>query len=109
MAKYIMYGLSNCSDPAREEEYINWYKTMRQADMLKLPCVKSVRLCKLMKFRRYEGNPQFLAIYEVESDDISKDSVEIQKYVEKLNETRGTTLFNRMSGGFYEVINYHTK
>jgi hypothetical protein len=109
MARYILYGLSNCTDPAREDEFINWYKTMRQADMLKLPHVKSVRLSKLKNFRRYQGQPQFLAIYEIESDDIGKDSLEIQSYVNKLNETRGTTLFKLVSGGYYGVINYHSK
>ncbi len=109
MARHILLGLSNCTDPAREEEFINWYKNMRQDDILKLPFVKSVRLCKLTKFRRYQGQPQFLATYEIESDNIGQDSLEIQKYVDKLNETRGTTLFKFVSGGYYDVINYHSK
>ncbi len=109
MARYILYGLSNCADPAREDEYIEWYKNMRQADMFKLPFVKSVRLCKLNNFRRYIGQPQFMAIYEIETDDIGRDSLEIQNYVDKLNETRGTALFSRVSGGIYTVINYHSK
>ena len=46
MAKWIAFGFSNCTDPNREEEFVEWYKHTRQADVMKLPWLKTAKMYK---------------------------------------------------------------
>jgi hypothetical protein len=86
MAKWIYIVCTKCSDPSREKDFNEWYDTMHLPDLVK-------RVPGLMKATRYElakvvpqgrtlpgmpkfaetGNsevPKYLAIYELDTDNI---------------------------------------
>jgi hypothetical protein len=71
MARYVFLALGDCSDPSREAEMNKFYNEVHVPDVLSVPGVISAT--------RYEnvdpeGNkrPKFLAVFEIEPDDINK-------------------------------------
>ena len=70
MERWILVAESNCTDLAREEEFNHWYNTVHVPDVLETPGILSAR-----RFRNDEppeGHGRFLAIYEVETEDIQQ-------------------------------------
>ena len=67
MAKYNFFVYSNCTDPAREEEFNRWYTHMHIPDLSKSKGFVTAR-----RYVNVEPNPRakFLTIYEFETDDI---------------------------------------
>lgn len=75
MARWIMLAYSNCTDPAREEEFNDWYDNIHVPDALENPGF-------LNATRYVSGNPsgdtsKFLATYEIETEDILKTWVAV--------------------------------
>ncbi len=109
MAKWIMFGFSSCTDPTREDEFVRWYKEMRQPDMLKTTPVKTCKMYETI-YSWSEEEPRYFTIYEFETDKIEETLAQLQDYTKKLDkEGRGTDLFNLMSAGVYREINSLTK
>jgi len=108
MAKWIAFGFSNCTDPNREEEFVEWYKHMRQADVMKLPWLKTAKMYK--NTSRSEGEPRYFTIYELETEEIGETVAELQEFTKKLDkEGRGSELFSLVSWGIYREINFLSK
>jgi hypothetical protein len=83
MAKTIVLVFTNCADPAREKEFNDWYDNTHVPDVLETPGFVSCT--------RYEligdpgpGQGKFLAIYEVESDDLPSTMAGLQERVAEL-------------------------
>lgn len=57
-------------DPAREAEYHDWYDQMHIPDVLKTPSFVSARRYRAKE--RRDGRGTFLAVYEIETDDIEQ-------------------------------------
>ena len=71
MAKYLLFAFSDCKDPKREKEFNEWYDNMHLPDMLGVPGL--VKATRWMSAEGKEGEVRrFLALYEVETDDIEK-------------------------------------
>ena len=68
MDKYIIEVGTNCKDPAKESEYNEWYNNTHLPDVLETPGL--VRATRYENTNTGEGQAKFLAIYEVETDDI---------------------------------------
>jgi hypothetical protein len=69
--KYLLFAFSDCKDPAKIDEYNDWYDNMHMPDMLNTPgLVKASRWMsadnKDNEVRRY------LAMYELETDDVEE-------------------------------------
>ncbi len=103
MAKWIYIVGTKCADPSREKDFNEWYDTMHLPDLVK-------RVPGLMRATRYEmfkvvppgrtgpGMPKFLqgtgtsevpkylAIYEIESDDIEQTLAMISSESRKVGE-----------------------
>jgi len=103
MAKWIYIVGTKCADPSREKDFNEWYDTMHLPDLVK-------RVPGLMKATRYElfkalphgktgpGMPKFLqgsdklevpkylAIYELETDDIEQTIALISSESRKVGE-----------------------
>jgi hypothetical protein len=68
MAKWLTVAETNCADASRESEFNEWYDNIHLPDVLELP--------GMMRITRYEntepssGKAKFLALYEIETDDI---------------------------------------
>ena len=83
MAKATVLVFTNCADPAREKEFNEWYDNTHVPDVLETPGFVSCT--------RYEmigdpgpGQGKFLAVYEVESDDLPSAMADLQQRVAEL-------------------------
>ncbi|OBH12401.1 DUF4286 family protein [Mycobacterium sp. E3247] len=65
MAKGIMYVESRPSSPDREDEYNTWYDQIHIPELLTLDGIVAAR-----RFRPVDGNGPYVAIYELEGDDL---------------------------------------
>ena len=70
MSKFILIALTNCTNPAREAEFNDWYTNVHVQDALKNPTFLSgTRYLILGQPRWGDGRNRYLAIYEMEADD----------------------------------------
>jgi hypothetical protein len=83
MAKATVLVFTNCADPARENEFNEWYDNTHVPDVLETP--------GFVGCTRYEligdpgpGQGKFLAVYEVESDDLPSTMAGLQQRVAAL-------------------------
>jgi hypothetical protein len=83
MAKANVLVFTNCADPAREKEFNEWYDNTHVPDVLETP--------GFVGCTRYEmigdpgpGQGKFLAVYEVESDDLPSTMAGLQQRVAQL-------------------------
>jgi hypothetical protein len=83
MPRTIVLVFTNCADPARGKEFNDWYDNTHVPDVLETPGFVSCT--------RYEmvgdpgpGQGNFLAIYEVESDDLLATMAGLQQRVAQL-------------------------
>lgn len=84
MARWIHLVHTNCREQAREAEFNDWYSNTHLADMLRCPGVVSAR-----RYRREdvgEGEAKYLAIYEIEAEDIERAMRAYFAYVQSLRE-----------------------
>lgn len=77
MPKGIMVVRSNPSDPAREDEYNEWYSKTHLPDVCAVP--------GFVRARRYKVHgeagpalPAYVAIYELEADDLTAPVQELR-------------------------------
>lgn len=69
MAKYIQVVGTNCTDPAREKEFNEWYDKTHLPDVLETPGF--VRATRYEHNSPKEGDAKYLAVYEIETDDLA--------------------------------------
>ena len=68
MARYQLFVFSDCKDPAREEEFNDWYDNVHLPDMLQVEgLVKATRWMTAENAERQQR--RYLAIYEVETEE----------------------------------------
>ena len=71
MARYLLFAFSDCKDPARENEFNDWYDNMHMPDMLKTPGL--IRATRWMSADNKENEiRKYLALYELETDDLEE-------------------------------------
>lgn len=68
MARYLYLVLTNCRNSAREEEFNHWYTEIHLPDVLGVPGFR--RATRYVNSRWKEGEPRFLALYEIETNDL---------------------------------------
>jgi len=78
MPKAIILVFTNCADPAREAEFNEWYNKTHVSDILQAEGFVAATRYQLL------GNPgpgqgKFLAVYEVEADDLPTAFAGVQK------------------------------
>ena len=91
MAKWILLVETNCNDTSREDEFNDWYDNIHIPDVLEgSPLMKATRF---ETAEPPEGKGQFIATYEVETDDILQVMKEFRERIaEKTKEGRMTIL-----------------
>src|SRR5262245_35611498 len=57
---------TNCTDPAREDEYRRWYLEIHIPDVLEVPGMTGARLYENAAPK--EGETRFVAAYQIEGD-----------------------------------------
>jgi hypothetical protein len=70
MANSVLVVTSRCKDPAREEEFNKWYDEVHLPDILSAPHFVAAQRYKLAgRPSKSEPEAQYLAIYEIDTDD----------------------------------------
>jgi hypothetical protein len=82
MAKYTFVVMSNPTTPAQEAEYNEWYNKVHIADVLNVPGFVAAQRFKLAETQFADGPAhRYLALYEIETDDIKGSFNELQKRI----------------------------
>jgi hypothetical protein len=83
MAKYVFVVFTEPVE-GQDAEYNEWYSDVHIPDVLKLDGITAARRFKLASMTPgQEGHPSYLALYEIETDDISKIPVAIREAVQQ--------------------------
>ena len=103
MAKWVFIVEVNCADPAREGEFNDWYTNTHLADMLSVP--HFIKATRYENIESSEKKPKYVAIYEIETDDIKEADRVLREYVARWKaEGRFNDLGVIESRGFYKHI-----
>ncbi len=70
MAKWFFVVETSCNDASREAEFNEWYNKIHLPDVLETPGF--VRATRFENTEPAAGKAKFLALYEIETDDINK-------------------------------------
>jgi len=82
MARYLLFAFSDCKDPKREKEFNDWYDNVHIPDMLEVPGMISAT--RWMSADAKQGEiRKYLALYELETDDIAEFNAGIKTRAEK--------------------------
>jgi hypothetical protein len=71
MERYLFVTYTDCSDPSREDEFNDWYNNVHVPDMLETPGMISATRWENI-FPRGNKRRKYIALYELETDDIEK-------------------------------------
>ncbi len=71
MAKYISIALTNPAE-GREADYNDWYEKQHVFDVLAIPGILSAQRLRIADKSRQTLGYKYMALYEVETDDITK-------------------------------------
>ena len=103
MAKWLFVVESNCADAAREAEFNHWYDKVHVPDVLEIPGFMSGT--RYENTQPAEGRGKFLAIYEIESNDIAKTMKELEdRLIRWRAKGRFSDLFVRVYRGIYKQL-----
>jgi len=76
MERWLYMVGTNCTDPSREAEFNDWYNNTHLPDVLETPGI--VRATRYQNRDPSQQGAKFLAVYEVETNDIDKTMAELQ-------------------------------
>ena len=103
MAKWLLVAETNCTDAARETEFNEWYDKTHLPDVLETPGF--IRAARYENTTPSEGKAKFLAIYEIETDDIDRFmKIHNDNMDRKRAEGRLSKLLVLVSRSFYRQI-----
>jgi len=108
MDKIVFVVDSNCADPAREDEFNEWYNNTHVPDLLETPGV--VRGTRYERLDPAEGQAKYLTIYEIETDDFPALVKAATENMEKKKaEGRDSDLLQITAQGSFKQIFSHSK
>ena len=84
MARWILNVETNCADPKREKEFNDWYDQTHLFDVLETPGM--VCASRYEYINPPEGQPKFMAMYEIETEDMDKT---MAAFSERVNDIIG--------------------
>lgn len=82
MTKWVLTVYSDCASLSREKEFNEWYDKIHLPDVLKIPGFR--RATRYVNTDPKIESGKFLAIYEIESEDIQKTMEVVGKTVAEL-------------------------
>ncbi len=108
MERWLLTVESNCCDPSREDEFNDWYNNIHLPDILETPGF--VRAVRYENTNPAEGQGRFLAMYEIETDDLARTLAEFDEIVNKrAKQGRMSDLVIAVGGGLYRQVGAPTK
>lgn len=103
MGKYLLVVGLNCADPSKEAEFNDWYNNTHFPDVLETP--DFVRAHRWEHISPGENDAKFLALYEIETDDIEKTMKGLNDTIAKKRaEGRMSDLGSRVIMGTYKHL-----
>ncbi|MFC1948557.1 hypothetical protein ACFLW0_00045 [Chloroflexota bacterium] len=103
MEKHILVVGLNCSDPAKEDEFNEWYNTIHLPDVLETPGF--VRATRWEHTDPKEGDAKFLALYDIETEDIQATMKAMgENLAKKREQGRMSDLGSRVLMGLYKQL-----
>ena len=104
MARTVFIVFSNCTDPAREQEFNDWYNDVHLPDILETPHFVAATRYELAGEPR-EGQGKYLAVYEIDNDDVDAAAAAIRQTIASTHERgRRTDTLQALGGGYYRPI-----
>ena len=105
MARFSFVVYSNPVE-GREEEYNDWYSNRHLKDLLAIPGVISARRFKLSgsQIRGAVQAYRYLAIYDIEADDVSSFIDEMMLRTANGDIVRSTAMSSDLSPVFWEAL-----
>jgi len=103
MERWLLTVESNCCDPSREDEFNDWYDNIHLPDIMETPgFVSAVRYENTSPA---EGQGRFLAMYEIETDDLARTLAEFDQIVNaRAKQGRMSDLVIAVGGGLYRQV-----
>jgi hypothetical protein len=103
MERWLLTVETNCADPSKEKEFNKWYDTIHLTDILETPGI--VRASRYEKSNPAEGQGKYLAIYEIETENVEQTMAAFGERVNKIIEQgRMSELAVILGGGLYKQI-----
>ena len=103
MEKWLLTVESNCADPSKEKEFNKWYDKIHLPDILETPGF--VRAARYENTNPAEGQGKFLAMYEIETNDLSKTLQAFDEIVNaRAKQGRMSNLVMACGGSLYRQI-----
>ncbi|MCJ7522038.1 MAG: hypothetical protein MUP21_07470 [Dehalococcoidia bacterium] len=100
MEKWLLTVESNCVDPSREKELNDWYDNIHLPDILETPGF--IRASRYENTNPSEGQGKFIAIYEIETDDLAQTMAIFTENVNnKAAQGRMSDVVIAVGGGLY--------
>lgn len=111
MARYVMVVRTNCSDDSHEDDFNDWYDNIHVPDVMEIPGFVSVaRYASPLAGPQAWESGKFLAIYEIEADDINKTLAIMGEHMDKKKKQgRISNLPVLVSATVYKQISSMTK
>jgi len=105
MARFSFVVYSNPAE-GREQEYNDWYSNQHLRDLLAIPGVISARRFKLSgtQIRNAAQTYQYLAIYDIEADDVSSFIEEMKLRTANGDIARSTAMSGDVLPLFWEAL-----
>jgi hypothetical protein len=101
--KWLLTVESNCCDTSREKEFNKWYDTVHLPDILETPGF--VRAVRYENTSPAEGQGKFLAMYEIETDDLARTLAAFDEIVNaRAKQGRMSELVIAVGGGLYRQV-----
>lgn len=108
MEKWLLTVESNCCDPSREKEFNDWYDNIHLPDILETPGF--IRAVRYENTSPAEGQGKFIAMYEIETDDLASTLAKFDEIVNaRAKQGRISDLLIAVGGGLYRQVSTPVK
>ena len=108
MEKYLFIAQCDCTDPAKEKEVIAWLDDIHIPDALATPgFVKAERWVNINP--EENKRPKFMAIYEIETDDIKKFDAAFHQSMKKMEQNNRLCSFSVPERAYPFATTYYKK
>ncbi len=103
MERWLLTVESNCCDPSRENEFNDWYDNVHLPDILETPGF--LRAVRYENTSPAEGQGKFIAMYEIETDDLASTLAKFDEIVNaRAKQGRMSDLVMAVGGGLYRQV-----
>lgn len=108
MERWFLTVESNCCDPSKEKEFSDWYNNIHLPDILEIPGFMHAAFYE--NTNPSEGQGKFLAIYDIETDDLAGTLAAFNEIVNaRAKQGRMSELGVAVGGGLYRQVSAPAK